>query len=61
MSTTINIEHIEEIINNASLEDVTILNERYQQILDDLPSTEESTRYVILKNKTAKRITDLVR
>ena len=61
MTTTIEMEQIEEIINNSSLEDVTILNERYQQILDDLPSTEESTRYVILKNKTVDRIKALLR
>ena len=57
--TIMDMDQIEEIINCASLEDVTILNEHYRQILDDLPDTAEKTRYVVLRNKTEQRIRSL--
>jgi len=59
--TILDIDQIEEIINSASLEDVTILNEHYQQILDRLPNSAEDTRYVVLRNKTEQRIRSLIK
>ena len=62
MTTTIlDIDQIEEIIDNASLEDVTILNEHYKTILDGLPDETEHTRYVVLRNKTEQRIRSLLK
>lgn len=47
------------IIKHSSLDDATILDENYKQLIKSTPNPEEQQQFVILQSKVQSRIEEL--